>query len=59
MITEIFDDGTEPTQQEKKMMQALMNGGMLKYKYTEDGKVEVDVIPVHDLHPDAPKDAIQ
>lgn len=59
MITEIFDDGTEPTQQEKKMMQALMNGGMLKYKYTEDGKVEVDVIPVHDLYPDAPKDAIQ
>ena len=59
MITEIFDDGTETTQQEKKMMQALMNGGMLRYKLTEDGKVEVDVIPVHDLYPDAPKDAIQ
>ena len=41
------------------MMQALMHGGMLKYKYTKDGQVELDVIPVHDLYPDAPKDAIQ
>jgi hypothetical protein len=41
------------------MMESLMHGGTLKYKYTKDGKVEMDVIPVHDLYPDAPKDAIQ
>jgi hypothetical protein len=59
MIVEIFGDDKEPTPNEKKMMQALMHGGMLKYKYTEDGQVELDVIPVHDLYPDAPKDAVQ
>jgi hypothetical protein len=59
MIVEILDDGEELTPKEEKMMQALMHGGMLKYKYTKDGQVELDVIPVHDLYPDAPKDAIQ
>jgi hypothetical protein len=59
MIVEIFDDGKEPTPNEKKMMQALMHGGMLKYKYTKEGQIEVDVIPVHDLYLDAPKDDIQ
>ena len=59
MIVEIIDDDKEPTPNEKKMMQALMHGGMLRYKYTEDGQVAVGVIPVHDLYPDAPKDAIQ
>ena len=55
MVIEIFDDGTEPTPQQKKMMQALMNGGMLRYKQTKDEKVEVGVIPVHDLYPETPK----
>jgi len=59
MIVEILDDGEELTPKEEKMMQALMHGGMLKYKYTKDGQVELDVIPVHDLYPDAPKDVIQ
>jgi len=59
MIVEIFDDGEELTPNKKKMMEAFMHGGMLKYKYTKDGQVELDVIPVHDLYPDAPKDAIQ
>ena len=59
MIVEIFDDGEELTPKEEKMMQALMHGGILKYKYTKDGQVELDVIPVHDLYPDAPQDAIQ
>jgi hypothetical protein len=55
MFGEVFADD-EPTPQEKAMMKALMTGGMLKYVYTEDGRVEVQVIPVHDLYPDAPKD---
>lgn len=59
MIVEILDDDKEPTPENKKMMQALMHGGMLKYKYTKDGQVELDVIPVHDLYPDAPKDTTQ
>jgi hypothetical protein len=59
MVVEVFDDGEELTPNEKKMMEALMHGGTLKYKYTKDGKVEMDVIPVHDLYSDAPKDAIQ
>ena len=59
MIVEILDDDKEPTPENKKMMQALMHGGMLKYKYTKDGQVELDVIPVHDLYPDAPQDATQ
>lgn len=59
MIVEILDDDKEPTPENKKMMQALMHGGMLKYKYTKDGQVELDVIPVHDLYPDAPKDNTQ
>ena len=56
MIEEIVDDGKEPTPQEKAMMQALMNGGMLKFKATEAGQIDVDVIPLHDLYLDAPKD---
>lgn len=56
MIEEIIDDGTEPTPQQKAMMQALMHGGMLKFKYTETGQVDVDVIPTHDLYLDTPKD---
>jgi len=59
MIVEVFGDDKEPTPKEKKMIQALMHGGVLKYTYTKDGQVELDVIPVHDLYPDAPKDAIQ
>jgi len=55
MFGEVFADD-EPTPQEKAMMKALMTGGVLKYVYTEDGRVEVQVIPVHDLYPDAPKD---
>lgn len=55
MFGEVFADD-EPTPQEKAMMKALMTGGMLKYVYTEDGRVEVQVIPAHDLYPDAPKD---
>ena len=56
MIEEIVDDGKEPTPQEKAMMQALMNGGMLKFKATEEGQIDVDVIPLHDLYLNAPKD---
>lgn len=56
MVEEIIDDGKEPTPQQKAMMQALMNGGMFRVKYKEDGQVDVGVIPLHDLYPDAPKD---
>lgn len=56
MTEEIIDDGTEPTPQQKAMMQAWMHGGMLKFKYTETGQVDVDVIPIHDLYLDTPKD---
>lgn len=39
------------------MMQALMSGGMLKFKHKEDGQLDIQVIPVHDLYLDATKDA--
>ena len=56
MVEEIFDDGKEPTPQEKAMMRALMEGGMFKYSYKEDGTVDIDVIPLSDIHPEPPKE---
>jgi len=56
MVEEIFDDGKEPTPQEKAMMQALMGGGMFKFSHTADGKVAIDVIPISDIYLDPPKE---
>jgi hypothetical protein len=56
MVEEIFDDGKEPTPQQKAMMQALMGGGMLKFSYKEDGTVDINVIPISDIYLDPPKD---
>lgn len=56
MVEEIFDDGKEPTPQEKAMMRALMGGGMFKFSHTADGKVDIDVIPISDIHLEPPKD---
>ena len=55
MFGEVFADD-EPTPQEKAMMKALMTGGTFKLVYKEDGSVDVQVIPAHDLYPDPPKD---
>lgn len=56
MVFEIFDDGKEPTPQEKAMMQALMGGGWLKFSHTADGKIDMDVIPISDIYLDPPKE---
>ena len=56
MVEEIFDDGKEPTPQEKAMLRALMGGGMFKFSHTADGKVEIDVIPISDIYRDPPKE---
>lgn len=56
MVSEVFDDGEAPTPEQKAMLKALMNGGMLKLSRTPEGKVDIDVIPAHDLYPDPPKD---
>lgn len=57
MVEEIIDDGKEPTPQQKAMMQALMGGGMFKFSYTPDGKVDIGVIPISDIHLDPPKES--
>jgi hypothetical protein len=54
MVEEVFDDGKEPTPQQKAMMQALMGGGMFKFSHKADGTVDINVIPISDLYP--PKD---
>jgi hypothetical protein len=56
MVEEIFDDGKPPTPQERAMMKALMTGGMFKFSHTADGKVDIDVIPISDIHLEPPKD---
>lgn len=56
MVFEIFDDGKEPTPKELAMMRTLMEGGMFKYSYKEDGTVDIDVIPLCDIYLDPPKD---
>ena len=56
MVFEVFDDGKEPTRQELAMMRALMEGGMFKYSYKEDGTVDIDVIPLSDIYPEPPKE---
>ena len=60
MVEEIFDDGKEPTPQQKAMMQAmmqaLMGGGMFKFSHKADGTVDINVIPISDIFLDPPKD---
>lgn len=56
MVEEIFDDGKEPTPQQKAMMQALMGGGMFKFSHKADGTVDINVIPISDLFLDPPKE---
>lgn len=56
MVEEIFDDGKEPTPQQKAMMQALMGGGWLKFSHKADGSVDINVIPISDIYLDPPKE---
>jgi hypothetical protein len=57
MVEEIFDDGKEPTPEQVSMIKALMNGGIFKFSYKEDGTADIDVIPISNIQTDPPKDA--